>query len=180
MLKSAESSLSEVMKDMWEKFGKTGVGYKLGDFERSVLLCSKEQEKMISFFQSFVFGKEDLLPILKGLMMQIGIEIQENFEGNALLHLWGIRKDESGIITQIHPASEAYHLLMKNDKILDYANESEQTNNQVKFHIERFGKIISITLRESSKKYFPKFTLITLQHHKQILKGIIGIENPLP
>ena len=180
MLKSAESSLSEVMKDMWEKFGKTGVGYNLGDFEKSVLICSNEQEKMLSFFQSFVFGKEDLLPILKGLLMQIGIEIQENFEGNALLHLWGIRKDESGIITQIHPASEAYHLLMKNDKILDYANEAEQTNTQVKFHIERFGKIISITLRESSKKYFPKFTLITLQHHKQILKGIIGIENPLP
>ncbi|MCR9017465.1 M61 family metallopeptidase [Aquiflexum gelatinilyticum] len=158
MLKSSGSSLSELMKEMWEKFGKTRVGYNLGDFENLIRSLSKEGEKITSFFQSFVFGKEDLLTLIKELLAQIGIEIIENFEGDGLLHHWGIRKDESGIITQLHPDSGAYAILMKNDKILEYDFENA-TNDQINFKIERLGKIKEVPLSKNTKKYFPKFII---------------------
>lgn len=179
ILKSSGSSLSEVMKGMWEKFGKNKIGYTLGDFERLVVSHSKEKESMTSFFQNFVFGKEDLLPLIKSLMAQIGIEIEKSFEGNDLLHRFGIRKDESGIITQLHPDSEAYSILMKNDRILDCDYEADPTKNQVHFNIERLGKTLSISLKMDSKKYFPKFSILASKNQSYSLKGLVGDQNHL-
>jgi predicted metalloprotease with PDZ domain len=173
MLKSSGSSLSEVMKEMWQKFGKTGIGYNLGDFENLVRSQSKEEEKITSFFQSFVFGKQNLLPILKELLAQAGIGIIENFEGNDLLHIWGIRTDESRIITQLHPYSEAYSILMKSDKILEYGSD-KLTNDQINFKIERFGKIKEVSLSKNPKKFFPKFIIQGKKDQSFCLKGLLG------
>lgn len=184
MLKSSGSSLSIVMKGMWENYGKTGVGYELREFEKMVISLSKDQEKMESFFQCFVFGKKDLLPVLKNLLNQIGLVIHENYEENDLLHHCGIRINEAGIITQIHPDSDAYFFLMKNDRILESHFGSETPSphplkNQVRLEIERLGKIIQIKFRKSPKKYFPKFSILTQHNHEHVLNGLLGTGNPL-
>jgi predicted metalloprotease with PDZ domain len=158
MLKSSESSLAEVMKAMWIKFGKTGSGYCLKDFEELVILHSKDKEIIHSFFQKFVYGKEHLLPVLKNLLDDHGIVLFENFEGNELLHNLGIRINENGLITQLHPDSEAYKILMINDLILDYSTLNTNSN-LVNIKIERMGRIMEVKLSKYQEKYFPKFTL---------------------
>lgn len=182
ILKTSGSSLTGVMKDMWEKYGKTGTGYNLVDFEKMVACHSKEPEKISAFFQSFVFGKEDPFPVWKNLLNQIGIVIHENFEGNDLLHLFGIRKDESGIITQIHPDSDAFSLLMKNDRILEISfktgsSVTNQHDDQVHFKVERFGKIIPIKLQKGEKKYFPKISILPKKDLKSVLNGLLGLDD---
>jgi predicted metalloprotease with PDZ domain len=159
MMKSSGSSLSEVMKGMWENFGKTGVGYELRDFEKMVHSYSNDPKKMASFFQRFIFGKEDLLPVLKELLNKIGLEIHENFEENDLLHHCGIRIDEAGIITQIHPHAEAYTILMNNDRILECLIGSDPDKNHIEVKIERYGKTFSVIVKKDLKRYFPKFSI---------------------
>jgi len=158
ILTSSESTLEKVMKDMWIKFGKAEIGYCLKDFEELVILHSKDKVLMKSFFQNFVYGE---------------IEILENFENNDLLHLFGIRKEESGIIIQLHPDSEAYTILMKNDRILEFG-DNNTTANQVNLKIDRLGKILNIPLIKSQKMFFPKFTLMAKKNPKSTLNGLIG------
>jgi predicted metalloprotease with PDZ domain len=172
ILTSSESSLEKVMKDMWIQFGKPEIGYCLKDFEKLVIIHSRDKVFMKSFFQNFVYGENDLFPLLKKLLADINIEILENFEYNDLLHFFGIRKEDSGIITQLHPDSEAYTILMKNDRILEDVDKT--TANQVNLKIERLGKIINITLIKSQKMFFPKFTLLAKKNPKSTLNGLIG------
>lgn len=173
MLQKSGSSLAKVMKDMWEKFGKTQIGYGLGDFEKLVVSHTKEKESMTDFFRDFVWGKNDLFPFLKSLLTTINIELLENFENNDLLHFFGIRKEESGIITQLHPNAEAYNILMKNDRILDH-DTINTSGNQVHLKIERLGRTIPIILPKCQKMYFPKFILQAKGDHISSLHGLIG------
>ncbi|MCL6259366.1 M61 family peptidase [Aquiflexum sp. TKW24L] len=173
MLKTSGSSLSEVMKEMWKKFGKMGIGYDLEDFESLIKSHSREKESMGLFFQNFVFGKHDLLPWIKSLLDQNGLSVLENFEGNDLLHRIGVRKDESEVITQIHPDSEAYFVLMKNDRILECLYESDPIKNLVDLIIERLGKVLSFSLKKDSKKYFPTFSILPNENKTLILKRLI-------
>jgi predicted metalloprotease with PDZ domain len=174
MLKASDSSLAAVMKAMWEKFGKTGIGYCLDDFENLVIGHTREKDSMMAFFQTFVFGKQDVLPLIKSLFAQNGISVHENFEDNELLHLFGVRKDEAEMITQIHPDSEGYSVLMKNDRVLECIYESDPIKNLVGFKIERLGKILSFSLKRGSEKYFPKFLIIPNENKTIILERLIG------
>jgi predicted metalloprotease with PDZ domain len=173
MLRKSGSSLAKVMKEMWEKFGKTRIGYAIGDFEKLVVSHAKEKESMTYFFRDFVWGRNELLPFLKPLLATINIELLENFENNDLLHFLGIRKEESGIITQLHPDAEAYSLLMKNDRILD-PDSVNTSDNQVHLKIERLGRTIPIKLPKCQKMYFPKFILRAKKDHVSSLQGLIG------
>jgi hypothetical protein len=73
---------------------------------------------------------------------------------------------------------------MKNDRILEYHFGSETSSphplkNQVRLEIERLGKIIQIKLTEGTKKYFPKFSILTQHNHGQVLNGLLGTGNSL-
>ncbi|MCH6201437.1 M61 family peptidase [Aquiflexum sp. LQ15W] len=173
MLRKSGSSLAKVLKEMWEKFGKTQIGYAIGDFEKLVVSHAKEKESMTDFFWDFVWGKNDLLPYLKSLLANINIELLENFENNNLLHFFGIRKEESGIVTQLHPHADAYKILMKNDRILE--DDSINTiGHQVNLKIERLGRTITVVLPKSQKMYFPKFILHAKKDNVSSLQGLIG------
>ncbi|MCH7413275.1 M61 family peptidase [Belliella sp. R4-6] len=163
MLIKNGSSLSYVMREMWLEYGKTGIGYELADFERLVSNKLDNEMKFKNFFNQFVFGTEDLLPLLKALLMEFGVEITETFDKNdPLLHDFGIKMVE-GKVKLIHPISDAYQKLMLEDRILqigtsDMTMSLENPEKGLLLVVERYGRKIDVQLESEKLNVYPKLT----------------------
>ncbi|AFL84403.1 putative protease with the C-terminal PDZ domain [Belliella baltica DSM 15883] len=161
MLIKNSSSLSHVMREMWLGFGKRGIGYELADFERLVGNKLDNEMKFKNFFNQFVFGTEDLLPLLKALLMEFGVEITDTFDKNdPLLHDFGIKMVE-GKVKLIHPISDAYQKLMLEDRILqigmsDMTMSLENPEKGLLFVVERYGRKVDVQLEPEKLKVYPK------------------------
>jgi predicted metalloprotease with PDZ domain len=164
MLLDENTSLSAVMSDMWLGFGKTGKGYTFSDFENIVTSKFKNSNRIRSFFNDYIFGKEDIFKIIKSLLSSVGISISEVFKNSLLLHQWGIRTDSYGTINQIHPKTEAFFSLMLGDKIIElngkkFPGNKEEISEQLELLVERFGRKIKVNICVSHKRFFPEFEL---------------------
>lgn len=157
MLIREGSSLANVMKSAWEKFGKPFIGYTWKDMESLILESFSDSEEINRFFSDFVYGHQDLFPRLKELLLEIGLTLHETIGQDLLLHSWGIRVDAHGFITQIHPEAAAYRKLMRQDKIL---SKSESQNGKfLELTIDRLGRILEITIPTTDQLFFPELTL---------------------
>ncbi|MFD2200594.1 M61 family peptidase [Shivajiella indica] len=165
------SSLSQVMKSMWEKFGKTRKGYKLEDFKESIAEFILQKGEVDIFFNRFVFGHDDLSPLIFRLLDSIGIRVEESYSSNILLHQWGIRTDEKGKIKQIHPESLSYNYLMLEDQILNF---DEINNNiplrQLEIEVSRWNRELSFSIPMENRKFFPLYKLNFFQETPKLKK----------
>jgi predicted metalloprotease with PDZ domain len=152
------SSLSSVMKVMWEKFGNPGLGYVLNDFEN--IIAGSGMETTDDFFRLYVHGHEDISSLLFRLLESIGIEMTETFPEKNLLYYWGIRVDDQGKVTQIHPESLAYHLVMLDDQILNYeALQGKDTLSPLEIEIKRWGRNLTFSIPIEKRRFFPVIKL---------------------
>ncbi|MFC0264095.1 M61 family metallopeptidase [Fontibacter flavus] len=175
MLLDEGSSLSIVMKKMWEKFGMTGIGYSLSDFKEIVYQEFKNNSAIDAFFHRIVFGHEDLYPYLKILLNTIGVTIEEKVKEDVLLHDFGIRTHEDGIIQQIHPESKAYYTLMLGDKVLkingaDFDKNKLGSVENAAFFINRFERLIYCNIPPEPGKFYPKFELALEKYNEKTSK----------
>ena len=164
MLLDENKSLSVVMSDMWREFGKTGKGYTFSDFENLVYARFKNPDEIRSFFNNYIFGKEDLFKVIISQLSSVGLTISEIFKNGNLIHQWGIRTDSNGTIIQIHPESKAYFSLMLGDKIIElngrkFDENKEEIPNQLILLVERFGRSLKVEIHSSEMKFFPVFEL---------------------
>lgn len=155
MLLKQGSSLSKVMKEAWISFGKPFIGYQWGDFENLIVKNFSNKEEATKFVSDHVFGYQDLFPVLKSLLQEMGLELKETFETDTFLHHWGIKKTEDGVITQIHPDANAYTLVMKNDEILDWSED----NRGLHLNLARMGRTVRVLIPSESRTFFPEMKL---------------------
>lgn len=156
MLLENGSSLSRVMRLMWEKFGKPMIGYTLEDFKSFIEQASQSPDLIQNFFERFVEGNEDVFPILEEKLQLAGLTLIPSFSEDQLLHQFGIRTDDSKQIIQIHPESQAYQFLMLGDQILDF-----DLPNGGNLHLKllRKGRELEQTILAESRSFFPVFKL---------------------
>jgi predicted metalloprotease with PDZ domain len=155
LLLQNDRRMHEVMKIMWNKFGKTDRGYTLEDFQQAVLSVSENPGKMNSFFERFVFGKNDLYPFIKSLLPAIGLEIQPVRKENRLETEVGIKTDNKGKIIRVHPQSAAYQQLMIQDEILTYTI----TESGARLTVVRWQQEKTIILPPSDQSYYVNFRI---------------------
>jgi predicted metalloprotease with PDZ domain len=177
LLIQANSSLQELMRSMYKKFGKTLNPYSLNDFKELIICNTQNPEKVNHFFEKYVYGHEDLYPVIVESLQSIGIEcVIPNLEPNILNRI-GIVIDPSYKITKIHPASEAYHQLMLGDEIIHLNGQPvDQTinskNNQVAIKIRRWGKLEEQTLPLFEHSFFPDYQLSVVSKNDVIEKWL--------
>ncbi len=75
---SHTKSIYYVMKQMWELFGKTNIGYQLLDYK--LIAENIFEENLDNYFETCIFGNTDLLPILNLELSKIGLEINYNYD----------------------------------------------------------------------------------------------------
>ncbi|HSI78198.1 MAG TPA: hypothetical protein VK957_20030 [Lunatimonas sp.] len=172
MLLGEGSSLQKVMSDMWQRFGKNQIGYTLREFESVVSGKFSQLTVMKDFFDKYVYGKEDILGILKKQLLSIGIYISERFENNDILHYWGIRTDQNGIITQIYSESKAYYELMVGDKILEINGKEfsivpADQESGLSLLVERNSRKVRIHIPYVDIKVYPIYVLKAFESNQK-------------
>jgi predicted metalloprotease with PDZ domain len=160
LLLKGGSSLAAVMKKLWEKFGKPFIGYEWSDFENMVLDELSDSTEAKSFFSSFVYGHEDLFIYIKSLLTEIGIEMTETFCDDWFLHQVGVNTNSEGLISQIHPESKAYAILMATDRIMNWPLNRPENSNTINFRIDRKGRILDVSLELEDEKFYPIYRLL--------------------
>jgi predicted metalloprotease with PDZ domain len=173
ILLDSGSSLSSVMKYMWEKFGKTGNNYHLEDFKNIIAVSLKDKQRTDEFFNLYVYGHMDFSLLLFQLLESIGVGVAETYSVENLLHSRGIRTDEKGKITQLHPESLSYNLLMLEDQILNFEEiKKKDLSQQLEIEAYRWGRRLSITIPIEKRKFFPLFRLSPLQENPKLKRWI--------
>jgi len=149
------SRLQQVMNALWQNYGKKEIGYQLEDFEREVLKISGDDPKITLFFENYVWGNGDILPELRQLLLQIGIEVAVAPRKNSIESNYGIIHDPKGKILKIHPDSPAYRELMVGDTIQFFALDKEG----LKLEFLRMEKIVTAVLKKTHSIYFQNYEL---------------------
>jgi predicted metalloprotease with PDZ domain len=158
LLLDCGSSLSSIMKIMWEKYGKPGLGYAFDDFKNIIAVVGKETIE--DFFRLYVYGHGEISPLLFPLLESIGIEVTETYPEKNLLHHLGIRTDDQGKITQIHPESPAYHVVMLEDQILNNeVLQGKYTLSPLEIKVLRWGRKLDFSIAIEKKRFFPVIKL---------------------
>ena len=74
-----QKSLNDVMKLMWERYGKTGIGYTLGDYRTVCELVYGDSLK--AYFDECIAGASPLENMTAALLSEVGLDLQITPEG---------------------------------------------------------------------------------------------------
>ena len=124
------SSLTEVMGEAWQRFGKPNIGYDLQTFWKLIQKREGHWDSQ-TFFRKFIAGNEDILKLLEQLILPFGMKITKSPNEEILTKQLGIILKE-GKIQKIHPESPAYFNLMVGDEIVESKIKSSQITLEVK------------------------------------------------
>ncbi|UCS95134.1 M61 family peptidase [Echinicola marina] len=169
------SSLHEVMKDMWNNFGKKHKGYDMEDFQNIVTLHHSSPKIIDNFFKDYVTGKKDLFPVLKAQLESINIKINGEKNSDYYMSQFGIKLHTDGTISKIHPESAAFNLLMLGDKIeqvdgLAFENNPAKGVQKIHLSINRFGRPIQLVLEDKKGHYYPSFRFEVMEENNKRVK----------
>ncbi|WP_186756145.1 M61 family metallopeptidase [Echinicola salinicaeni] len=174
MLLDEDSSLHEVMKDMWMNFGKKNKGYDLNDYKNTIVQKHSKPQIIEKFFNDLIIGKKDLFPILEEQLKSINIKITTKANIDTYMSQFGIKIQGDGTIIKIHPKSNAYNLLMLGDKV-ELVNgqifdlKKPCKGKKITFSINRFGRAMSIELEDNKGSYYPAFQFqVMTENEKRI------------
>lgn len=163
-----QRSMNDVMRLMWESFGKKQVGYSAEDYMSIVNQVAGREMK--DYFEQCIFGTSDLADRLDKALHHVGCELFKSYSENLNESHFGFitaQKDHELVIELIAPDSPADCVLSLKDSILEIDNErviqegnnkmnelvQEKTNISLK--IRRMNKIKEIQISTDGKLYLP-------------------------
>lgn len=115
--KFEDVNLDDLMRYMWEHFGKAEIPYQIPDIEKALAAITKDAAFAKSFFAQYIY--ESNLPDLQGLLKQFGVKLQLENIGKAATIRVSYGADAATVksnISQNHPFYAAG--INKDDKIL--------------------------------------------------------------
>lgn len=168
MLMRNGKRMHQVMRKMWECYGKTGIGYELKDFEQAVLDFAENREEMKRFFEEYVHDTGNLFDLLQDLLPHIGLSVQKIASKAPLQSDFGIVTDPNGHLQKIHPKSPAFKKLMIKDKILTY----KPTGEGLELKVKRWGENLNINLPADSEIFYGRYKVKSIENSSAFRKFI--------
>lgn len=154
MLQSEGSSLPEVMKMAWEKYGKPFQSYGENGIWNLILDCAKDKKKFNSFYESYISGNEDLLNYFGSIVPVLGFELRLLPNPESLSSKLGVLLQKD-VITKIHPESAAFTSLMIGDHI-----KAEFSTDNVRIEASRInGKKYGYDFPIVEKEFYPVYSI---------------------
>lgn len=150
MLLDENSSLQQVMKTLWKRFGKPKIGYTLEEVWEAVLYQTSHPIYFNQFYKDFIAGKEDIFPIVEKHLGSLGFDLTGRAKEDFLASNFGIIRQADGKISKVHPASEASKKLIVGDII----KSQELTMSGLKLSLDRFGRKLDVELTLSKTLLF--------------------------
>ena len=88
---SHKKNLGDIMKILWERFGKTGVGYSIEDYQR---VCEEVYGGSLkAYFKDCISGNMPLESMVNELLDAFGLQMQWNEEGKTHLELMDAKNE---------------------------------------------------------------------------------------
>jgi predicted metalloprotease with PDZ domain len=164
-----EKSLDDVLRQMWQNFGKTQKGYMSSDIKALLDLVSEKDSEDI--FTKYIYGTEDEEHELSILLNTIGCEVLKT--PNILDHerTFGFRVNEeigNPIVLLIVPASPASKVLVEGDQITHVNNQTIEGKSlielikgkaEVELKVFRAHKTHTLVLKKDEITWLPNYTV---------------------
>ena len=118
-LSGHERSLDDVMRRLYEEFGKTGIGYTEDDYQR--IVTDVAGRDMQTYFDKFIYGTAPLQEPLNRVLHTVGCQLLVGENASASEGTFGFRtvvKNERTEVTGIWPGSPAAAVLTVDDEIV--------------------------------------------------------------
>ena len=168
-----QNSLDDVMRMLWEHFGKNDKGYSMNDFQDVCETVAGQQLK--SLFQSFVLGTVPLETALASELQSVGCKLKKVPSRQLTKKKYGFRTsgDEDNItVEQIAEGSPAYWRLSTRDKIITINGKKPKkklnsligNEDKLKLVVERLGRKIHITLASTQNRFFDQYRIEKQKH----------------
>lgn len=185
------SSLDDVMRNLFNDFGKKSRGYTDHDYISLVSHCAKSN--MADFFLDFVYGTEDDSDILNEVLDYAGLELKTRPSQIDSERFFGFKtssKNETTKATSIYPESPAFKSGMEKDDEIIAINEMKVENNlQELLFVNRDNKIVltiitpmkklkDLAIEKDGNEYFSKYSIVRNKNisdpQKEFFKMWIG------
>ncbi len=163
-----EKSLDDVIKLMWERFGKTEIGYTAKDYENCIAeIINPDFAK--EYMEQYVYGRKLLEEPLQEALNFVGCELK--LSDKPLVHEFNlgfkvIQKEDRWIVHQIAPNSPVAKVLSIKDEIFLINKEkitkksilsADQKNYEFRIVRNKSEKIISISFDTAT--YYPIYSI---------------------
>jgi predicted metalloprotease with PDZ domain len=175
-----DKSLDDVMRTLYEDFGKKQIGYSEHDYLS--IIENLTNESTADFFFDYVYGTEDYEPLLNDLLFHFGCEIKKSTSSVASEHHFGFKTSSSNNntkVTHIAPGSPASKAGLSKDDEIIAVDERKVENNlnellNLFLEIETHPKILlkvftslkklkTIALEPSAEKYFQRVAISKIE-----------------
>ncbi len=164
-----EKSLDDLMRILWNDFGKKEIGYTMEDILRQSEHIARTS--LQDFFDECIFGRTDLKERLSIMLSSVGCLLAEQPSEELSEKLFGFRtliNNGRTLITAIAPGSPAEKSLSKDDEILEIngqppagpLNEFLGKHPSLTLTIKRWGEILQVKIVPASTGfYYNQYTL---------------------
>lgn len=163
------ASLDSVMRILWERFGKTNIGYTEADYAEVVEEVAGQSFQ--AYFDRYITGTEPIEPALDAALRYVGCTLQE--EQNPVPHeaRFGFKLATDGTmkVTAIAPDSPASDLLSIDDELIALNGRKLENNNlpqllalnpeQTELAFFREKQLRVIRLEPNGQTYYSKYTV---------------------
>ncbi|MCP4520754.1 MAG: M61 family metallopeptidase [Cytophagales bacterium] len=166
---AGQKSLDDLMRLMWERFGKTKIGYSAQDYQECVAeLIGHDFAQQ--YMQDYVYGVLPLEQSLTEVLESVGCIFQKNenplpYEGKYGFRV--IKKEGKLLIHQIAKGSSVEHLLSIGDELQE--EELMKLGEESALNIVRYGKQKTIELpSHTTHQYYPIYEIVKNESATQI------------
>lgn len=166
----SRKSLDDVMKSLYDDFGRADIGYTEHDYME--LVNQMAGESMIDFFMDYIYGTEDYEQILDSCLKTLACQLKKSSNPKYRERCYGFRTKDSGDsvkVTAVAPGSPADLCgLGKDDEIiavndvrvngnLDELLAKADVEHHVLSIITPMRKLMQLRLAGDGREYFPLY-----------------------
>ncbi len=154
-------SLDDVMRYMWEHFGKTEIPYEIPDLQKAVATVTGDAAFAAHFFNRYIY--DSYLPDPKALLANMGVTVETQNPGKLDFANLRVRFQKEGIEIQgnILENNSLYEAgLNRGDKIVAIDNQIIKSIDEYNAMLEKLkiGKTYSIVFEQNGIMQTSKFT----------------------
>ncbi|SDL75260.1 Predicted metalloprotease, contains C-terminal PDZ domain [Catalinimonas alkaloidigena] len=146
-LTQGERSLDDVMRIMWDEFGRVGRGYTVADYQEALERVAGK--KMKEYVDTCLFGTVDLSPRLRRALHTVGLSLHEISPDLLSERQWGVRtsfRDGSLRVEATAPGSPAERVLCRDDELIALNGIRLQNNLEALLHTQPSPEAVELTL----------------------------------
>lgn len=158
-------SLDDLMRILWQSFGKKSLGYVSTDIQKIAEALTGKPFSM--FFSRYVYGTDDELFELRDLLDSVGCELSLVPNPSLLESIFGVRiskKDENFIADLIDPESDAAKFLAVGDEVLEVNGMSpervlKEYPDNLLLKVKNLKGEREIQIPASKKEFLPQYRI---------------------